>query len=123
MAKTQQDRELRELREKVRLAEAEWTALPSWTQAYQAKGEVLLSLKKQLTAAEAATEDIAKTPPKLEYVRGDVQSELAAIDKRLALLGDGDLTDTYIAHRATLRARKEEINLRLPYADMSDDDL
>jgi hypothetical protein len=52
-----------------------------------------------------------------------VQSELAAIDKRLAILGDGDLSDVYIAHRHDLRTRREHSNERLPYRGISDEQL
>jgi len=53
-----------------------------------------------------------------------VQSELAAIDKRLQIIGDGPLeNEVYVAHRQQIQARKDEIITRLPYASVADEEL
>jgi len=123
MAAKLNEGELRALREQILETEAAIKTLPKWTQAYQAKGELFLALKRQLREQEEADSDLTQTPSPLEFVRGNPESELAAIDKRLGILGEGPLNEVYIAHRQELRARKEHINERLPYLNVSAEDL
>lgn len=123
MAKQLDAREVKALKEKIRELEAEFQMLPSWTDRNQSAGEILLHYKAQLREHEEAEADITVTPPPLEYRRGDVEDELRAIDKRLQLLGDGELTEPYVAHRQLLQARKDLIGQRLPFHGVSDDDL
>jgi hypothetical protein len=115
--------EIRALREQLDENEAAIRTLPKWTQAYQAKAEVYQALKKRLDEQEQPSDDLTKSPPALEYTKGDPQSELQAITKRLEILGDGDLTPVYIEHRQTLRQRKDHIEERLPYLNVTSEDL
>ena len=121
--KKMDERELRALREQILQTEATIKTVPKWTQAYQAQGELFLALSKQLREQTEADDDPTKTPPPLVYDRANPPGELAAIDRRLDIIGDGDVIPVYVEHRQQLRARKEHIEERLPYLGVSSDDL
>ncbi len=114
--------EYRQLRHEVDLAEIEVKSVPVSMPVERSAAETKYKLlKRDLEAMEA---DLEQVPPPLKWNKdGGPSAELAAIEARLEIIGDGKLTETYTGHRIELKRRAEIIKERMPYASMTDDDL